>query len=168
LLSGELGGNLLSKYSMLGRFYATHEALDFLRLVIAAALGSQLDPGRQEQVDAVIDYLRGVLLHCPFETALNDAPMWETNYDVESWSADKYSKPLKDYRRQQPLALATLIEPDKKALIENRLRTFGEHPSGLGKFTRTLFARQLRHSVFAATPDAASRPGWDLKIDLHQ
>src|SRR5205814_10643605 len=29
LISGELGGNLLSKYSMLGRFYATHEGLDF-------------------------------------------------------------------------------------------------------------------------------------------
>jgi hypothetical protein len=32
-------------------------------------------------------------------------------------------------------------------VIANRLRTFGEHPSGLGKFTRTMFARELRRSL---------------------
>ena len=155
LLSGELGGNLLSKYSMMGRFYATQEALDFLRTVLLAALGQQLDGTRHEQVDTVIEYLRSVLLHCPFEENLQSAPVWETKYDVEAWSAAKYSKPLQDYRYPTPMTLATIVEPERKALIENRIRTFGEHPSGLGKFTRTLFARQLRRSVFAAASPAA-------------
>jgi hypothetical protein len=41
------------------------------------------------------------------------------------------------------------VEPEKKALIENRLATFGEHPAGLGKFTRTMFARDLRRILAA-------------------
>ena len=36
---------------------------------------------------------------------------------------------------------------DTRALILTKVATFGEHPSGLGKFTRTLFARDLRRSV---------------------
>jgi hypothetical protein len=150
LLSGELGGNLLSKYSMLGRFYATQEALDFLRTVLITMAGSQPEDSREGQIETVIEYLRGVLLHCPFAENLSSAPVWETNYDVEAWSADQYAKPLSDYRLAAPRALATIVEPERKALIENRIRTFGEHPSGLGKFTRTLFARQLRRTVFAA------------------
>src|SRR6516225_3450753 len=50
LLSGELGGNLLSKYSMLGRFYATQEALDFLRTVLITMAGSQPEGSREGQV----------------------------------------------------------------------------------------------------------------------
>jgi radical SAM superfamily enzyme YgiQ (UPF0313 family) len=149
LLSGEIGGNLLSKYSMLGRFYAAQEGLDFLRTVLVAALGPQ------EQVDTVIEYLRSVLLYCPFEETLGSTPVWNTNYDVEAWSAEKYIKPLSEYRYTTARAFATIVEPERKALIENRIRTFGEHPSGLGKFTRTLFARQLRRSVFAAAAPAA-------------
>jgi hypothetical protein len=41
------------------------------------------------------------------------------------------------------------VEPEKKALIENRIATFGEHPAGLGKFTRTMFARDLRRTLVA-------------------
>ncbi|HLH44776.1 MAG TPA: cobalamin-dependent protein [Bryobacteraceae bacterium] len=154
LLSGELGGNLLSKYSMIGRFYATHEALDFLRDVIMEAAGG----GRGEAVNAVIEYLRCVLLHCPFAETLEAAPVWQSDFDVEAWSADKYSRPLEAYRCSERKHFVTLVEPEKKALIENRIRTFGEHPSGLGKFTRTLFARQLRRSMFSA-PSPAGRNG---------
>jgi radical SAM superfamily enzyme YgiQ (UPF0313 family) len=148
LLSGELGGNLLSKYSMLGRFYATSEALDFLREVLLSQEGA----AHREQVHAVIEYLRCVLLHCPFEQTLESAPAWESAYDVEAWVEGKYSQPLSAYRYPESKTFHTLVEPEKKALIENRIRTFGEHPSGLGKFTRTMFARQLRRTMFAAAP----------------
>ena len=39
LVRGELGGNLLSKYSMIGRFYATHAALDFVEMAIEFRIG---------------------------------------------------------------------------------------------------------------------------------
>jgi len=45
------------------------------------------------------------------------------------------------------VTLFTTVEPRKRALLENRLATFGEHPAGLGKFTRTLFAHDLRRSL---------------------
>ena len=150
LVSGELGGNLLSKYSMIGRFYATHDALDFLRDVMTEAAGG----ARAEAVDAVVEYLRCVLLHCPFAETLEVAPAWESRFDVEAWSEDKYSRPLESYSYPERKKFATLVEPEKKTLIENRIRTFGEHPSGLGKFTRTMFARQLRRSIFTAPPPA--------------
>ncbi|MEK7830775.1 MAG: hypothetical protein AAB401_06805, partial [Acidobacteriota bacterium] len=50
----------------------------------------------------------------------------------------------------RPITFATKVEADKRALIENRLATFGEHPSGLGKFTRTLFAQDLRRTMIRA------------------
>ena len=48
LVDGTIGGNLLSKYSMLGRFYAAHEGLDFLRSAIESAFAEKKiehDPG---------------------------------------------------------------------------------------------------------------------------
>jgi hypothetical protein len=43
-----------------------------------------------------------------------------------------------------------MVDDERKAVIENRIRTFGEHPSGLGKFTRTMFARDFRRVVVSA------------------
>lgn len=149
LVNGELGGNLLSKYSMLGRFYVLHEGLDFLRVTILAATGAHPVPPHHQQLDAVIGYLRCVLLHVPFAESLAAAPVWTSSYDVEAWSADGYSKPLGHWRHDKPRSLSTAVEPGKKALIENRLATFGEHPAGLGKFTRTMFARDLRRILAA-------------------
>jgi hypothetical protein len=40
-----------------------------------------------------------------------------------------------------------MVDPRNRALIEAKLATFGEHPAGLGKFTRTIFARQLRRAL---------------------
>jgi len=42
-----------------------------------------------------------------------------------------------------------VLDEKRKAVIENRIRTFGEHPAGLGKFTRTMFARDFRRTVIS-------------------
>lgn len=146
LASGEIGGNLLSKYSMLGRFYAAAEALDFLRDVLAEATGAKPD-GAAEQMEAVMAYLRGVMLHAPFSKSLLAAPAWSSAYDIEAWSTEKYSKPLSDYHFGEVRKFQTVVDEKRRAVIENRIRTFGEHPAGLGKFTRTLFARDFRRTV---------------------
>jgi hypothetical protein len=39
------------------------------------------------------------------------------------------------------------ISPETQAKITTRVSTFGEHPAGLGKFTRTMFAQDLRRTV---------------------
>jgi radical SAM superfamily enzyme YgiQ (UPF0313 family) len=152
LASGELGGNLLSKYSMIGRFYTLPEAVDFLRDVLAVATGSQLDDAGLEQLDAVMGYLRSVMLHVPFAESLSSAPVWNSSYDIEQWSAEQYSLPLSAYHFGEPRALPTVVDEERKAVIENRLRTFGEHPAGLGKFTRTMFARDFRRTVRSVVP----------------
>lgn len=46
-----------------------------------------------------------------------------------------------------PLLLEARVSPERKALIETRIATFGEHPSGLGKFTRSMFAQDLQRKV---------------------
>ncbi len=70
LVDGTLGGNLLSKYSMIGRFLTTKESLRFLRDGIAGASG--VDP---RELDAVIGYLDCVLLRAPFRRNDRGAPV---------------------------------------------------------------------------------------------
>lgn len=38
----------------------------------------------------------------------------------------------------------------KRGFTEAKVDTFGDHPSGLGKITRTLFARELRRTLYTA------------------
>lgn len=147
LVDGSLGGNLLSKYSMLGRFYLTQEAIEFLETTISAAVDEAELRSEPAALHATTDYLRSVLLHVPFAEGLAANPEWATSYDVEAWHKDGYANHLEKYDLGRSVTFTTKVEADKRALIENRLATFGEHPSGLGKFTRTLFAQDLRRTV---------------------
>ena len=147
LLDGSMGGNLLSKYSMLGRFFTTAATVDFLGLAIARTTGQTL--GAAPALDAVLDYLRAVLLHVPFAEALEARPRWESRYDVEAWREDGYLRPLEECALPGPVTFGTDVEPARKAAITTRLETFGENPQGMGKFTRTMFARDLRRTVTA-------------------
>ena len=52
---------------------------------------------------------------------------------------------LASFRLDRPFN--SLLDPAKKALLLNRLSTFGESATGLGKFTRTMFATDLRRSL---------------------
>jgi hypothetical protein len=144
LVSGELGGNLLSKYSMLGRFFVTLEALQFLRTAIGELTGGG---SGDRELDAVMSYLESVILAAPFTKSLEESPDWWTSYDVERWRQDHYTQPLAAYAYDEPRTLRTTVDPEKKAQLLIRVRTFGEHPQGLGKFTRTMFARDLRREL---------------------
>ncbi len=156
LIDGSLGGNLLSKYSMLGRFYATHEGLDFLQTAIAESLGPELAAEKREELQAVMDYLRTVLLHVPFRETMARRPTWVTSLDVEGWAQDGYARPLPSYRMPAPVRYETTMDPEKQAVIESRIGTFGEHAAGLGKFTRTMFAKDLRRALAPAGLAAVS------------
>jgi radical SAM superfamily enzyme YgiQ (UPF0313 family) len=147
LVEGTLGGNLLSKYSMLGRFYVTNDAVDFLEAGIKAALGQDVTDEKLEMLETVMGYLRSVLLHTPFAESLRQAPHWTTSYDVDQWRRDGYRKQLETYAFPKPRTFTATVEPRRKALIESRIATFGEHPSQLGKFTRTMFARDLHRTL---------------------
>jgi hypothetical protein len=147
LVSGEKGGNLLSKYSMLGRFYRVHDALRFLRDAIesyAAASGRFVDAA---ELDNVHRFLSSISLHVPFAASLARSVAFNLDYDVAAWVADSYTRPLRDYKLARPLLLVAQASDQVCAALLQRVRTFGEHPSGLGKFTRTLFARDLRREV---------------------
>ncbi|MDH4348443.1 MAG: hypothetical protein OEW17_06535 [Gemmatimonadota bacterium] len=159
LVSGKLGGNLLSKYSMLGRFYATQDAIDFLEQGIRDCLAREGRAPDPEGLRAVMDYLRSVVLHTPFAEAVEAQPRWTANLDVERWASDGYSRPLADYRLDERVEHGTIVPEERKALILTRVGTFGEHPHGLGKFTRTMFARDLRRVLVPAhAPTAQGVP----------
>ena len=147
LVSGELGGNLLSKYSMLGRFYVTPEAISFLESTIREMMGTACTSESAAALRSVASYLHAVLLHVPMEAALDATPVWTSRHDLESWHQDGAVRPLETYRLPEEQSVATRMDPEKKAAILTRIRTFGEHPSGLGKFTRTMFARDLRREI---------------------
>jgi hypothetical protein len=140
LLDGTIGGNLLSKYSMLGRFYTAHEGLDFLQGAISSELGES------EQLSTVFDYLHKVVLHTPFAETMEKEVEWTTKWDVEQWARENYQQPLSAYAFDAPRTYHGAVKPETQRLIKTKVETFGEHPSGLGKFTRTMFARELRRS----------------------
>ena len=84
------------------------------------------------------------MLQVPFAESVEASPRWETDVDLEAWRADGYTRPLSSYRLPERATFATTMDPEKKAQLLVRVRTFGEHAQGLGKFTRTMFARDLR------------------------
>jgi len=146
LVDGTLGGNLLSKYSMLGRFFVTQEALTFLDSVIRSALSQQSADIDLKPLDDVIEYLRNMLLHSPFTESVAEEMQWDTVYDVEAWSENGYREPLAKHRSSIS-TLRAQVDPERRKLIETKVKTFGDHPSGLGKFTRTMFAQELRRTL---------------------
>lgn len=154
LVDGTVGGNLLSKYSMIARFYTMHSALDFLQLAIGEALAPQMEAEKAEQLTAVITYLRAVMLHAPFAQSLQKTYTWPTSYDVDKWRRESFTRPLADYRYDAPCTFTTQVDPQVAARITTRIQTFGEHPAGLGKFTRTMFAQDLRR-VFVSRAEMA-------------
>ncbi len=147
LIDGSLGGNLLSKYSMIGRFYVFQEGLDFLEIALKETLGDTLSQEKTAMLESVVEYLRVVLLHVPFAETLSEMPEWQTVYDVETWRTEHYQNPLESYRFQKAQKFVTSVSHDTQAKIMTRVSTFGEHPAGLGKFTRTMFAQDLRRSL---------------------
>jgi hypothetical protein len=147
LADGTVGGNLLSKYSMIGRFYVFHEGLQFLETALIETLGDKLSGDRTQMLASVIDYLGAVLLHVPFADSLAEMPQLDSLYDIERWRNEKYSSALENYRLSERQTFRTSVSPETQAKIETRIATFGEHPAGLGKFTRTMFAQDLRRSV---------------------
>jgi hypothetical protein len=79
-------------------------------------------------------------------------------WDVEGWAKDGYLRPLAEHAFGAPRAFVARTRPETRALILSKLATFGEHPAGLGKFTRTMFARDLRRALEPA-PSGARAPG---------
>ncbi|WP_171102159.1 radical SAM protein [Ruegeria sp. HKCCD7255] len=153
LISGDLGGNLLSKYAMIGRFIIVEEALDFLHRAIAELLPTN-DSDALTQLYSIISYYRSTMLSVPFAESLEDTPIWSTWYDIEAWQNSDFDTPLDAFRFDQEMGFDTQVDPRIKSVLLSRLETFGEHPTGLGRFTRTMFARDFRRMVI--TPEAAS------------
>jgi radical SAM superfamily enzyme YgiQ (UPF0313 family) len=159
LVDGSLGGNLLSKYSMIGRFYAMQGALDFLESGIVAAMGESAIPDNIELLETVMEYMRSVLLHTPFAETVSVTRYWTTIYDLEKWRNEGYARHLEDYSYPEPKTFAAIVEAESRALIQSRIATFGEHPAGLGKFTRTMFARDLRRILVSSAYSAGGAVG---------
>lgn len=161
LVEGTLGGNLLSRYSMLGRFFVTDAALDFLEKSVADALvahGREFDP---RLLATLMGYMRAVALRVPFSQTTAQSVSFESAYDIEGWANDGYLRPLADHRYDATRHFVARTEPARRALILSKIETFGEHAAGLGKFTRTMFARDLRRTLepLAAQLRAPSTPG---------
>jgi hypothetical protein len=149
LVSGDIGGNLLSKFSMLGRFHLTREAIDFLEVVLRMAIPDAATNGRSGEISAVAEYLRCVSLHAPFQESVAARPEWSTRFDVEAWRAGGFEQTLATYRLPGLTTFETEVPDERRRLIESKISAFGDHPSQLGKFTRTMFAHDLRRVICA-------------------
>jgi hypothetical protein len=145
LLDGSKGGNLLSKYSMMGRFFSLDATLEFLGQTLAAVVDA--DRVSPEEIDAVMQYMGAVLLSTPFgETTLLE-PEISLGYDVGSWFEAVEGKSLKEHPLDGTRRFKATTNMETRRLILGKVETFGEHAAGLGKFTRTMFARDLRRQL---------------------
>ena len=127
LIAGELGGNLMNKFSMIGRFFTTSASLDFLEKVLMKALEATPGGVNQDELGAVMDYLRAVMLTSPFAKSLVDSPEWTTSYDVETWFRGEAERPLSEYAIATR-TFKTRMDLKKKTVLEARLSTYGDHP----------------------------------------
>ena len=146
LIDGDLGGNLLSKYSMTGRFIILKDALEFLHLA-ASELLKGADDDTFGMLDSIFDYYRSIMLHVPFSQSLAEEPMWHTNYDLIGWKEAGYKGSLTDFRFDQSQKFETGIDQRVKDTLTSRIETFGENATGLGRFTRTMFATDFRRNL---------------------
>lgn len=153
LLDGSIGGNLLSKYSMLGRFYRTDDCVTFLEAVVEDTLDADAPA---DQRDAVFGYLRAVLLGVPFRQSLLARVSWTTAFDVRGWARDGYAQRLAAYALPSSTVFTGAAPDDVRDEVIAKVDTFGEHPAGLGKFTRTMFARSLRRVLDDGTPSPST------------
>ena len=146
LISGELGGNLLSKYSMLGRFYATHEGLDFLQLAIAESLGDRLDAEGRDELSAVMDYLRTVLLHVPFRETMRRTPSFTAAFDVEAWRDADFARP--------PIARSRAATSRRRCGLPSASPRWASRP---GCVSRWYQARPMTLRMSKASPNLSHR-----------
>jgi radical SAM superfamily enzyme YgiQ (UPF0313 family) len=146
LIDGTLGGNLLSKYSMIGRFVVLPETLEFLDGTLRDLIGEN-DADAAEMRESIIGYYRAVMLKFPFAASLEEEPVWETDFDVEGWREGAYKVPLASLRLPETRSFPTRVDDSVRSKLLSRIATFGEHAAGLGRFTRTLFAEDFRRQV---------------------
>jgi radical SAM superfamily enzyme YgiQ (UPF0313 family) len=146
LISGDLGGNLLSKYSMIGRFILLKDALRFLQDT-AQGLLQGAGPDANGMLRSIFEYYNSVMLHVPFSESLEHEPIWKTEYNLLAWKEAGFTDALEQFRFPAEQHFATAIDPRIKATLTSRIETFGEHASGLGRFTRTMFATDFRRGV---------------------
>ena len=116
-----------------------------------------------KKVNSIIDYYQSVVLHVPFADAVRATPDWKTRYAVEGWRRDGFERPLSAYMYESTRHFTTRIDSNVRAVIESRIATFGEHPSGLGRFTRTMFAKDLRRRI---EPESTALPEPAVPIAL--
>ncbi|MGH9674475.1 MAG: B12-binding domain-containing radical SAM protein, partial [Bryobacteraceae bacterium] len=120
LLSGELGGNLLSKYSMIGRFYVAQEGLDFLHETVREVLEQQQRHFDSVALQDIFGFLRAMLVHVPFVSTVDLQTEGSLSFDVGAWSADGYTKPLEEYRFPEPRSFRAAMNPQKRAVLRQR------------------------------------------------
>jgi hypothetical protein len=139
---------------MLGRFFALDAALDFLETSIASALKARGANFDAKVLATLMAYMRAVALAVPFAENCAKSVPFESEYDIEGWAKDGYLRDLVEHRYPAPQRFVARTEASRRALILAKIETFGEHPAGLGKFTRTMFARDLRRSLEPVAVDA--------------
>ncbi|HUR28961.1 MAG TPA: hypothetical protein VM509_12300, partial [Planctomycetota bacterium] len=114
---------------------------------IASALTDRKAAFDRHMLSTLMSYMRAVALSVPFAETSAKSVAFESEFDVEGWAKDGYLRPLAEHRFDAPRQFIARTEPARRALILSKIATFGEHPSGLGKFTRTMFARDLRRTL---------------------
>lgn len=63
---------------------------------------------------------------------------------------------LQDYQFDAPREFQTQVDQRVKTTLLSRIETFGEHASGLGRFTRTMFANDFRRNFVSGESQHAA------------
>jgi len=123
------------------------EGLDFLQETVREVLKQQGRHFDSVALQDIFGFLRAVLVYVPLASTTDLHTEGVLSFDVSAWSDQGYARPLDEYRFLAPQPFQAAMDANKRAILRQRVATFGEHASGLGKFTRTMFARDLRREI---------------------
>lgn len=163
IIRGEVGGNLLQKYSvrlwfnhlnsLVGYAVSVAEGL----LVPKAAELEMTEEEIKEQLVSIENYLKAIFVNVLDKKDIRAKKVVQMFYNVAAWKNKDFQGTLKHFYEEPPPARSgsgfcgrdyEFAMDDKQAqYVEDKIQAFGSTPQGVGKMLTRMFLKDLRRKV---------------------
>ena len=159
LLDQEAGGNLIQKYSAVAWFNKLDATLDYgIQIARSLVLAQNSEnPSYASVINGELDSIRKYLLAktinlMDFSEGAEGLTV-DLEYDIESWRAQGYGKPLAEFQHHsndaeiRSIPYRFYVSDDHAAYLRNAIQSHGVSSQALGKLMSRLAIQDLRRSV---------------------
>lgn len=146
LLRGEIGGNLIMKYSLIATFHIWGDIVKYGFGIAKKLIAStHLDAEADNFLDDLENFLRCRLAKGEFSTEILSNDEAELRFNIKAWIDDKYNGPLDKYRFKIPATVRFYLPEEKHRILKNALSVYSEDIIGKAKLvTRIQYADRLK------------------------